>query len=373
MNPTLIPVGAGICARAAIARLGRCGLFLVAGACGLSVSGLGQIASSPVSRIGVNAAETAGPRIEFASPVFDFGRVKQGEVVRLDFAFKNSGRAAVEISDVQPGCGCTTALQWDRRVEPGQTGVISLQFNSAGFSSTVHKSATVTCNDPRQPTVTLQIQGDVWTPFAVTPASATFTVSTETEMSETRVVRIVNRLEDPIALSGLKVTSSTFRAELHPVKPGKEFELKIATVPPFTSDSASATITLKTSSSEAPTIVVRAQLIVQQPVVAIPERIALQAGPLAAATNVVVTIRNNGKHALLLSDANINVPGGAVTVQEIQKAELFQLTVKLPAGFEAKPEENVEVVVRSNHPKFATIRVPVVAPPRIVSTAKPSA
>ena len=83
---------------------------------------------------------TDSPRIEFASTVHDFGKIKLGDVVKHSFVFTNTGKALLEISDVRPGCGCTTAGTWDKKVEPGKTGIIPLQFNSLGFSGTVTKS-----------------------------------------------------------------------------------------------------------------------------------------------------------------------------------------------------------------------------------------
>src|SRR5881394_3212907 len=90
------------------------------------------------------APDSSGPRIEFATPTYNFGKVNAGELVRHDFVFTNTGGALLEITDVRPGCGCTTAGTWDKRVEPGKTGKIPLQFNPANFSGPVTKGATVT-------------------------------------------------------------------------------------------------------------------------------------------------------------------------------------------------------------------------------------
>ena len=139
-------------------------LLIVAGTFGSIASYLAQAeAPSPPSgtKFAAGATETSGPRIEFATQVFDFGKVSAGELVRHDFVFTNTGRALLEITDVRPGCGCTTAGTWDRRVKPGQTGVIPLQFNSANFDGKVTKSATVTCNDRGKSNLVLQITGTV--------------------------------------------------------------------------------------------------------------------------------------------------------------------------------------------------------------------
>ena len=37
-----------------------------------------------------------GPRIEFATPIYDFGRVKSGEVVKHTYVFTNVGGAMLQ-------------------------------------------------------------------------------------------------------------------------------------------------------------------------------------------------------------------------------------------------------------------------------------
>jgi hypothetical protein len=93
----------------------------------------------------------SGPKIVFATPVYDFGKVRSGEIVKYAFIFTNSGSAMLQVSNVQVSCGCTTAGDWTRQVEPGKIGSIPIQFNSTGFGSAVEKSITVSCNDPNRP------------------------------------------------------------------------------------------------------------------------------------------------------------------------------------------------------------------------------
>src|SRR5258706_16280494 len=86
----------------------------------MALAGFAVDASEPVSS--TNAASVVvGPRIEFAEPFFDFGRVQSGQIVTHDFIFTNTGNEALEISDVNSSCGCAAATNWDRRIEPGKT------------------------------------------------------------------------------------------------------------------------------------------------------------------------------------------------------------------------------------------------------------
>ena len=337
-------------------------LLVVAGAFGGIGWCLGQAeAPSPPSgtKSDAVAPETSAPGIEFAGRVFDFGKASAGELVRHDFVFTNTGRAVLEITDVRPGCGCTTAGTWDRQVKPGKTGVIPLQFNTANFIGKVTKSAAVTCNDPGKTNVTLEITGTVWKPIEVTPAMAVFKMSDDVQTNETKVVRIVNHQDTPLTLSDLQCTNRAFKAELKTVKPGNEFELLITAVPPFASPSINTLVTLKTSLPGMPTIKVSAYLTVEQAVVVTPSQIMLPAGPLAAAMNRTIMIRNTGTNSLALSDATVNIPGAEVRVRETQPGRLFNLTVSFPAGFEIKPDQKPEVTLKSNHPRFSLINVPM--------------
>ena len=340
-------------------------LLIVAGTLGGIVPCLAQ-AESPASPSGTKSAartpETSGPRIEFATQVFNFGKVSAGALVRHDFVFTNTGATLLEITDVRPGCGCTTAGTWDRQVKPGKTGVIPLQFNSANFDGKVTKSATVTCNDPGKSNVVLEITGTIWKPIEVSPPMVVFKASDDTQTNDTKVVRIVNHLDKPLTLSDLQCTNSAFKAELKTVKPGNEYELHITAVPPFTSHSINGLVSLKTSSPSVPTINVSAYVMVEQAVMVTPTQITLPPGPLAAAMKRTIMIRNNGTNSLVLSDAAVNIPGAEVRVQETQPGRLFNLAVNFPAGLQVKPDQKPEVTLKSNHPKFSLIKVPVFQP-----------
>src|ERR1700747_2024221 len=136
--------------------------------CGLLFAGT-EILSARQAPVPAAPAPTApvtigaiGPKIQFQTPVYDFGKVKSGDPVKYTFIFTNSGDELLILTNVQPSCGCTTAGDWSRQVEPGKTGTIPVQFNSANYGGQVLKTVTVTCNDRSQRSVGLQLKGTVW-------------------------------------------------------------------------------------------------------------------------------------------------------------------------------------------------------------------
>ncbi len=309
------------------------------------------------------SADHGGPRIQFAESIYDFGTADSGATVRHEFVFTNSGNQLLEVTHVRPSCGCTTAGTWDHQVEPGKTGRIPIQFNTRGFGGPVKKTIRVVCNDSAQSNVSLEIKGTVWKPIDVTPTFAIFTPGPDLQTNETRVIRILNKEDKPLALSEPVCTNSVFQARLGTVVPGKEFELHITSIPPFGPGSTSSAITINTSSEKTPVIGVIAIVTVQLPIVVRPPQITVPAGQLVNAAQYTVTIQNNTTNSLTLSEPRVNAEGADVQLKEIVAGRLYSLTTTLPAGFEVQPSRIIAARVKSNLPKFPIINIPVIPKP----------
>jgi hypothetical protein len=313
---------------------------------------------------------TAGPRIQFATPIHDFGQIKNSEVVKCTFLFTNVGDRLLEVTGVQASCGCTTAGEWSRKVEPGQTGSIPIQFNGGKFSGQVAKSITVSCNDTNQPTVVLQIKANIWKAIDVTPQFATLNVTSESPSNAT-TVRIVSNEEAPLTLSALQCSNPAFAAELRTNQQGRQFELIVKTVPPLPAGQVQGQITLKTSSTNMPAINVTAWANVQPAVVVMPAQISLPAAPLAKTMPYTLSIRNNGTNTLTLSEPMVTAQGIDVQLKEIERGRVFTATCTFPAGFELGPGKPAEFSVKSSHPQFPVVTVPILQPSRPAPRAIP--
>jgi len=345
----------------------------------------GALASATPSPAQINVAPPPGPaatppavsgaRIAFAKPTFDFGKVESGQPVKHDFIFTNTGNQTLEIREVRPGCGCTTAGTWDKLVEPGKTGKIPIQFNSAGYGGPVQKSISVTCNDAAQPNVNLQLTGTIWKPIDISPVYAIFNFGPDIQTNETRVVRIVSNLEEPVTVSEPTSSHPAFRAELKTVKEGKEYELHLTVVPPLDSPNPSAQITLKTSYAKMPVMNVAAFATVQPAVTVAPSQLTLPPGPLANPVQLVATIQNNSTNLLVLSEPALNAQGGNIEIKELQPGRQFNLTLAFPAGFQNQAGQTIEARVKSNDPRFPLIKVGVFqtpSPPVVARQPQPS-
>ncbi len=320
------------------------------------------------------AAGSGGtPKITFAQTVFDFGTVKSGQIVTNSFVFTNTGSATLTINEVKPGCGCTTAGAWDKIVEPGHTGSIRLQYNSSGFGGKVTKVTTVTSSDPSQPSIVLQITGNVWRPIDFTPTMAMFNAPPEGQTNETRTIHIVSNIDEPLTLEQPVLNNPSFRTELAVIKPGKEFDLRVTAIPPFTNSYLSAPITIKTSSKEMPQINTSAYLTVLPAVQVMPAQLMLPAGPLKQNGSWTVTIRGNTAKPLTLTEPSINYPGAFLAINEMEAGKSYVLTLGLPAGFQVQPGQAIEATLKSNNPLYPVVKVPITQPPSVssIATIKP--
>lgn len=91
-----------------------------------------------------------GPKIVFKESSFDFGDINQGDVVEHVFDFENTGNEPLILSDVKTTCGCT-APSWPRQpIGPGESGKITVKFNSRGKVGMQNKIITVLSNAVNQ-------------------------------------------------------------------------------------------------------------------------------------------------------------------------------------------------------------------------------
>lgn len=111
--------------------------------------------------LGVFAQEKVA-KIEFKTDTIDYGTINKGaDGVRV-FEFTNTGTAPLIISDVKSTCGCTVPKKPEGPIMPGQTGEISVKYDTNRVNP-IRKTITVTSNADT-PTVALKIKGEVIDP-----------------------------------------------------------------------------------------------------------------------------------------------------------------------------------------------------------------
>lgn len=334
------------------------------------ISGLAARAVVMAGLVGTAAAQPlapglgpfeGGPRIEVAEAIHDFGKIPPGETRQHEFVYRNLGSEPLEVKQVRTSCGCTTTGEWDRRVEPGESGRVAIKFSSGSYSGVLQRNVTLVTNDPRQPQLVLQVKAQIWAPFEVNPKTVMFQYDPDSTEGQTRVVRVTNQLDEPMAIVGVQSGHPGFAATIEAVNPGREFELSISTVPPVGRGTVSTAVTLEPADTNLAPVRVMAYAVEQRPLTVSPISLVLPAGPVRAGTRrPSVTIRNNTSQPFALSEVSINLPGVEVEVQELQANQFFTLTPVFPEGFELPVGERVQMRVKTSHQRQPEILVPVI-------------
>jgi hypothetical protein len=311
------------------------------------------------------ATNGVGPKIQFADPIYDFGRIRAGDIVKYSYIFTNIGNQVLEVTAVQPGCGCTTAGEWTKKVEPGQVGQVPIQFNSHNFNGQVAKTISVRCNDPAQANLVLQLKGTIWRPLDFIPQYAVLNLPPDVQNANV-TVRIVNNTEEFVTLSPPEINNPSFQVSLATNTPGKEYTVTVATVPPLPPGTLQAQITVKTSSTNTSVLTIPLWVNVQPAITVMPPAIALPPPPLQTRTTPSLTIQCNSTNALALSEPAINIPGVEVQMSTLQTGRVYTVSLAFPQGFELPQGQTIQFTAATSLPQVPLIRVPVTQMPRPV-------
>ncbi|HWL93073.1 MAG TPA: DUF1573 domain-containing protein [Phycisphaerae bacterium] len=313
------------------------------------------------------------PAVKFDTPIYDFGRVKSGSNVNHDFYFTNTGTGPLEILTVKPSCGCTVAGQYDRIVQPTQTGKIPMTMSLKNASGPVNKTVTVHTNVAgAEAQITLQIKGEVWQPVQVTPAAAAFGRITAEASGDavSRKLTVVNNLETPIKPEAPVSNSPKLKAEMTTLEEGKKYELTVTLVPPLDAGNVSARVTVATGNAEFPTIEIPAYAFVTPAVDVTPTSLVVPQSRTTAITRQFYIRSNTGK-PVKISDVAATNPELKLELTDIKDSITYRLKVDVPPTYTPTPGGD-KITMKTDHPAVPLLSLPVTTQavmPRVNPTA----
>ena len=100
------------------------------------------------------------PEFSFTEENHNFGTIDEGVKADYDFEFTNTGDAPLIITNAKGSCGCTVASPPKDPILPGESGKISVSFNSTGKPGNQTKTVTLNANTI-PPTKVLRISAQV--------------------------------------------------------------------------------------------------------------------------------------------------------------------------------------------------------------------
>lgn len=323
--------------------------------------------ATPPAPIDPNAPR---PIIKPDEEVHDFGTTWVGAVLKHSFKIKNEGNAPLEITKVQPGCGCTVAGPHPNKLEPGETGEFSFSLNSSKLSGPYDKAITISSNDPSNPNLKLRLKGEVKQYVSVVPSAANFGKVFGGEPQE-RVLKITNNTEKPLEITLDAPGDSPFKYELIPTEAGKTYDLKVSVTPPNEAKTLNSLVTLKTNIEGQADIQINA-------LATIPPRIDVQPpevmvavpgdAPTAALTRLV-RFTNYGKEPVKVTEATCDDPEIKLSIQERQEGKEYTIQVNVPANYNMPPTGRL-ITLKTTDSEKPTITVPVKGPAKPATADK---
>lgn len=106
------------------------------------------------------ASATEFAVVEVENDTYDFGVVNEGEKVKHEYTFTNTGNTPLIISSVRASCGCTTPNYPKEPINPGEQSTIEVVFDTSNQPGMQHKVITMLSNTKESQTI-FHLKGQV--------------------------------------------------------------------------------------------------------------------------------------------------------------------------------------------------------------------
>jgi hypothetical protein len=303
------------------------------------------------------------PGITFKEPVYNFGRVRAGADVAHEFVFTNTGNGPLEILQVKPACGCTTSGEYERIIQPGQSGKLPFKLSTKGMGGHTSKTIAVHTNAPAlESRITLTIEGEVWEPVGFEPKAVTWgrlTAEAARAPGLIKKVTVFNNTEQPADLTNVRSNSPLFAVEPPTiVEPGKKFELIVRIASGLKPGNNNGTIDLSTGVADAPTLSIPLSAYILADVEATPNGIVLTPDNRQTTQQRLVTVQNNTQKPLKLAEPKLTNPALKVTTAENKPGLTYTLTVEIPPDCVLAPDGE-KLTVKTDCATVPEIVIPI--------------
>ena len=154
---------------------------------------------------GVSPHQTGGavdgtPRALVRSDSWDFGYLLQKSEVSHVFYLCNVGSAPLPVTEIKPGCSCTSVSEVERPIAPGDSVAVVVTFKSGRYHGRVKKTTKVHTDDPETPVQRLHILARV-----VKPEEPTGNIS----VAPRKLVWRERDIRDAVVADTLKIANHT--------------------------------------------------------------------------------------------------------------------------------------------------------------------
>jgi len=207
-------------------------------------------------------AQLLQPSLVLQQSNFDFGNIKQGEIVSHTFVLSNNGGDLLKITNVQASCGCTAAAPEKSELAPGESTNLTVKFNSTGRLGMQKKTVKIFTNDPQAPEMTVTFTGNVVTGDESGSVPIIYFPETQHDFGKVNeggkvdyTFRFMNKGVSELVIKDVKSSCGCTAALLSNsnIKPGQEGTIKVEFDTKNRSGKNSKTVTVQSNDPKDPT------------------------------------------------------------------------------------------------------------------------
>lgn len=101
------------------------------------------------------------PKFVVEEQIIDFGTVKPGAEVKVNYIIRNEGRDPLNILRIKPSCGCTVGQVEKNNIKGGETTKLPVTFTTTGRNGFQYHNIVLFTNDPNNPSIILILKGNI--------------------------------------------------------------------------------------------------------------------------------------------------------------------------------------------------------------------
>ena len=300
------------------------------------------------------------PHISFDATHFDFGKITSDAKVAHRFKVTNTGKATLNITQLNPSCGCTSTVLGKWSLAPEESTEIEVTFNPAGFRGLSRKSIQVVSDDPANPRTTLTFEAEVLR--EVMPSTdSVFFQDLVRSVPRKASIKFTSGNDSPVTLTGTKIPGAPYlTAALR--KDGRDAWMDLTLdgrkVPAGRQSGADAVI-VRTSNAKVPAITVTVQWEMRASVVADPARVAWSEAAGKELRAKVTLKQVDGKPFRILSSKSSN---SLVSLDGVDKTPAARQDFEVVLADKARPGLYTEkVTLALDDPEQPELELPVTA------------
>lgn len=115
--------------------------------------------------LALTACTSNSPDLNLEADQIDLGEVVNGDIVKKEVVVTNIGQTLLVVEAVSTSCGCTTAVLEPMAIQPGENGVLRIEFDSGAHgpeqNGELVRQIFIASNDPQQPEAVVEITANV--------------------------------------------------------------------------------------------------------------------------------------------------------------------------------------------------------------------